>query len=895
MNITPALPPRFFTWLLKRAVQPSTADEVLGDLHEEFVRMRMTRGDRQARVWYAVQSVRLAGRMTADHIARGASSASRPRPASHSGDSVMSNVATETLRAFRSLMKRPALTALIVVPLALGLGANAAIFALIDAVILRPFTIPGVDQVVMIAQTAPDGELDIRETVAPANYFDWKKSVTSVEHMAAFDYWDVNLAGGDASERVSGFYVTADFFAALNVAPAIGRAFLKEEETPGRHQRVILSHDLWQRRFASDPAITGKTVQLDTVPYEIVGVAPEGFNFPLGADLWAPLALDAAAAATRSDRYLSVIGRLAPGRHVEDAAAEVTVVGQRLEQQYPEANRQRGARAMTLTKGMQDRGLGPIANLWQAAAGFVLLIACANIANLLLARGVERQRELAVRTALGASRLRLVREMLIESSVLALLAVPAALAVAWVGVRLIRVNLPSTLVRYMEGWQRIDVDGRLIAFTIGLAVLTAILFGIMPAIRASRPHLTETLKDGGRGASSGRQRQRLRHALVIAEIALALPLLVASGMTTLGSYRFLYGSQGYEPDGLLMMRAVLPDARYLEPEARRRFVADMSARLVALPGVKSVAISNVLPATGSNSGRAIELEGVPNPDPANPPMVDNRVVNAAYLSTLGIPLLRGRNFSAADTADSLPVAIISRSTAEKHFPGADPIGRRIKIGSSPLVTIVGISGDVIHDWFSRRDAPTVYRPYDQAPSGYLAIGVRADGDLSALIPPVRGAVRALDPAQALFEVRPMTVALSERTIGLQYVAAIMAIFGMLALVLAVVGVYSLMAFIITQRTHEIGVRIALGANHRDVLRLTVGQALRMTAIGVTIGLLLSAAMGRGLEAALVGVISSDIRLSLGFAAVLVLAAVSAGYLPARRATGIDPIAALRAE
>ena len=893
MTTDPPAPPRLAAGLLGRTLRGSSADEVLGDLHEEFLRVCARSGDTRARMWYLHQSLRLLARAAASRALRRGSPPRQLTPTP--GDSLMRNIATEIRRAARTLLQRPALTALIVVPLALGLGANAAIFALIDAVIVRPFTIPGVDRVVMLSQTAPGADINIRETVAPANYRDWKGSVTAVEHMAAFDYWDVNMSGSDESERVSGFYVTADFFTAIGVAPALGRAFLHSEETPGQHQRVILSDSLWKRRFAADPGIIGKTVLLDAVPFEIVGVAPEGFAFPLGAEVWAPLAMDAKTAATRDDRYLSVIGRLAPGRTIEEAAAEVALVGHRLEQQYPEANRQRGARAMTLTQGMQDPGLGPIAQLWQAAAGFVLLIACANIANLLLARGVERQRELAVRTALGASRLRIVREMLIESSVLALLAVPAALAVAWVGVRLIRVNLPPTLVRYMEGWQRIDVDGRLIAFTIGLALLTAVLFGIIPAIRASRPRLTETLKDGGRGATAGRQRQRLRHGLVVAEIALALPLLVASGMTTLGSYRFLHGSQGYEPAGLLTMRAALPDGKYLEPEARRRFASDLSTRLAALPGVTAVAIANVLPSTGTNSGRAIELEGVPNPDPVNPPRVDNRLVTESYLATMGIPLLQGRGFSAADTADSLPVAIISRSTAEKYFPGADPIGRRLKLGSSPLLTIVGISGDVIHDWSSRRDAPTVYRPYVQAPSGYLAVAVRATGDLSSLVPPVRAAVRAIDSAQAVYDVRPMEVALAERTIGLQYVAAIMGLFGFLALVLAVVGVYSLMAFIITQRTHEIGVRIALGANRRDVLRLTVGQSLRMTAVGVTLGLLVSFALGRGLEAALFGVISSDIRLSLGVAVLLVLAAVSAGYLPARRATTINPITALRAE
>ncbi|MBA2306362.1 MAG: FtsX-like permease family protein, partial [Acidobacteria bacterium] len=531
--------------------------------------------------------------------------------------------------------------------------------------------------------------------------------------------------------------------------------------------------------------------------------------------------------------------------------------------------------------------------LWQASAGFVLLIACANIANLLLARGAERHRELAVRAALGASRGRIVRDMLVESAVLALAAVPAALAVAWAGIRLIRINLPPRLVRFVDGWQSMDVDGRLIVFTALLALATAVIFGVLPALRASRPALAESLKDGGRGASAGRQRQALRRTLVIAEIALALPLLVASGLSILGADKFLNGPQGYEPGGLLAMRAVLPDAKYLEPIARRRFVEELEARLSALPGVQSVGVANVLPSGGNNSSRSVEIEGTPTLDPANPPMADSRAVAPDFLTTMLIPVLQGRGFTTADTADAQQVAIISQAAAERHFPGADPVGRRLKLGTSPWLTVVGVSGDVIHDWFSRRNAPTVYRPFSQAPTGYLAIALRASGDLPALIPAVRDAVRSIDPAQPVFDVMTMSDALREKTIGLQYVAAIMAIFGLLALVLAVIGVYSLMAFIITQRTHEIGVRIALGANRRDVLRLTIGQAASMTAVGVGIGLALSFALSSLMEAALLGVIASDARVSMVFAAILVAAAVAAGYVPARRATAIDPISALR--
>ena len=888
-------PPRLCTALLMRALGSDRAgEEIAGDLHEEFASLAEARGPRAARRWYAAQCLRLVARAAGRRAAAAARPPHQDPYGTPRGDSIMRSLLTDTRQAARGLLKRPALSALVVGTLALGLGANAAIFEVIDALMLRPFTLRDVDRVALVAETAPDLEFDAQETVSPANYLDWKaQTADTFEHLAAFEWWDVNFASETEAERVPGFFVTANFFQVLGVQPALGRAFTSDEETRGNHRRVILNHDFWQRRFGGDPSIVGTTVLLDSEPYEIVGVAPAGFAFPMATALWAPLAFDAKAAARRDARYLTVIGRLAAGRTLDDAKAQMAIVGERLAQQYPEVNKGRGARAMSLVQGMRDQGLGPMVVLWQASAAFVLLIACANIANLLLARSAERQREIAVRSALGASRGRIIRGMLVESAVLAMAAVPLALGVAWVGITLIRINLPARLVRFVEGWHTMDVDGRLIAFTAVLALATSALFGVLPAIRASRPALAETLKEGGRGTSAGRQRQRLRTALVVAEIALALPLLVASGLCAMGASRFLYGPQGYDPDGLLVFRAVLPEARYGEPDARRLFAARLEARLAALPGVESVGVSNVLPAGGNNTSRTIEVEGRPNDDPANPPRVDYRAVRAGFHQTMRIPLLQGRGFTTGDTADSQPVAIVSRSTAERFFPGADPIGQRIRLGSGPWATVVGISGDIIHDWFARRNSPTVYVPFDQGSTTYLAVALRARGDLHALVQPLRAVVREIDAAQPVFDAMPMRALLNERTIGLQYIAAIMAVFGAIALVLAVVGVYSLMAFVISQRTHEIGVRIALGAHRRDVYRLTLGQAASMTALGVAIGLGLSFGLTRLMESALLGVVTGDARVPAVVAVVLIAAAIVAGYVPARRASAIDPIIALR--
>jgi putative ABC transport system permease protein len=882
-------PPSFAQRLLAAALtRAEYRDTILGDLHEEFGHVAMRTSPAHARRWYWREALRLGCRYALKRRAPNAAAS----PAPIAGDSLMSMLVHDIRIALRVMLKRPAATILVAITLALGIGANAAVFGIIDALVLRPFTLPDVDRIVLVSETAPD-ERYTQETVSPANFLDWRKQADVFEHLAAFAWWDVNLIARGEPMRAQGMFVSTDFFDTVGIRPALGRAFTAEEGTPGHDRRVVLSDGLWRRRFGADPSIVGQAITLDGQPYDVVGVTPHGFDFPVGTEIWAPLAFDAKTAAERTRRYLTVVGRLRSPRDLEAAQVQMAVVADRLERDHPESNRLRGARVYTLATGMLDQGTGPILAMWQVSAGIVLLIACANVANLLLARGADRQREIAVRLAIGATRARVIGELLVESTLLAMAAVPVSLLVAWMGVRAVRVNLPARLVRYVAGWETMSLDGRVIALTIGLAFVTAFVFGALPALRGSRPRLSEALKDGGRTATAGRQ--RLRRALLVAEIAIALPLLVAAALSVIGTTRFLNGPQGYDPAGLLAMKLVLPDKQYGAEESRRQFAARLVEEAVKSPGASGAAIANVVPAAGATVSRAIEIDGRPNADPANPPTVDVRSVTMRYFDVMRIPLVDGRAFSEDDRAASDPVAIVSRSLAEKYWPDTSALGRRLRLDNGVWRRVVGISGDVIHDWFDRRNAPTVYQPYAQRPTSNFVLLVRTAGDPLTLAPSALHALKRVDPVQPAFDVMPMSQVLREKTIGLQYVTATMLVFAAIALMLALVGVYAVMAFLVTQRRHEMGVRIALGATPRDVVALGIGQAGRLAAIGVAIGLALSIALGRLMEAGLLGVVSADLRVSAAFAIGLMLAALVAGYVPARRAAAVDPATALRAE
>ena len=870
-------PPPLATWLVRRALRTAAEREmVLGDLQEELSRF--------GPVWYWRQALSIA-------VHASARRAPRDRTSPTSGDSLMCTVMKDVQYAWRALFKRPLLTLTVAITLGLGLGANAAIFNLIDRLVLRPYPLDDPDSMVLLSETGPRLQFK-QEAVSPANFFDWRAQTQTLTSLSAHAWWDANLVERGDPERLPGFQITSGYFEAMRVQPALGRTFVRDDETFGRHRVVMLSDALWKRRFDGDPSVLGRTIIVDGEPHQVIGVMPPRFSFPEGSQIWAPIAFDPKAPRRRDVRYMTAIGRLQAGATLEDAQAEMSVLAARLAREYPTANRDYGVRVYTLTQGMLDEGLGPILSLWQASAIIVLLIACANIANLLLARAAERRRETGVRLALGASRGRIVRESLTESALLALIAVPPALGFAWISLYLIRVSMPANILRFVPGFESLGPDLRLVAFTVGIALLTACVFGVLPALQAAASSVTDTLKEGGR-TSTGRQ--RLRRAIVIAEISIALPLLVAAGLGVIGTSRFLTGPQGYDPDGLLTMKLVLADRVYPDDASRRQFVANAIEALRGVSGVQDAAAVNNMPTSGSNSSRAIEIEGQPVPDSNHLPSVDFRAATPAYLSTIGIPILRGRNFTTADREDGQPVVIVSDSMARKFWPDEDPLGRRVRLRNGPWMTIVGVSGDVIHDWFNRRNTPAFYRPFDQAPTDHLGLLIRTTGDPASLAPDARRALLGVDPAQPVFEVMTMRRALHERTIGLQYLASIMSVFAAIALLLATVGLYALITYLVAQRRHEIGVRMALGASGRDVVQLTVGQSLRLTLTGTAIGLVLSVALSRLMEAGLLGIATSDARVFAGFAAVLIATALLAGYLPARRAAAIDPIAALRVE
>jgi putative ABC transport system permease protein len=703
----------------------------------------------------------------------------------------------------------------------------------------------------------------------------------------------VNLVGRDQPERTLGFFVSPGFFAAVGVQPALGRGFAAAEEVRGQDRVVVLSDGLWRRRFGGDPSIVGQSILVDGAQSVVVGVMPPGFAFPMAAELWGPLSFDPSTPPTRTARSFTVIGRLAGGRTLEDAQAKMSVISGRLTKDYPVENRDRGVRVWTLSRGMTDTALVPIFSMWQAAAMFVLLIACANVANLLLARGAERGREIAIRLALGSSRGRVIRESLIESGMLAVMAIPLSIFWAWIFLRVMRVFMPARIVRFIAGWERMAVDERLLAATLALGVFAALVFGLLPALQFARGHVSEALKSDGRGGA-GPGRQRTRRALVVAEVALALPLLVAATLSVKGVTRSLTGWQGYDPDGVLAMKTVLPAGRYPTADTWRRFTASTLEQLAAVPGVSGAAAVNSLPSSDSNAGRTIEIAGQPQPDPSRKPAVDYRVVSTNYFEVLRVPLVSGRGFTAADREGADAVGIVSASMAKKFWPRGDAVGGSVKVGNE-WVRIVGTCADLVHDVFDAVNVPTLYRPYAQAPTSDLNFAVRASGRPLALAADVRHAIDRVDAQQPTFDVMTMRQMLSDRTIAMQYVAGVMALFGGLAFVLALLGLYAVMSYLVAQRVREIGVRIALGATPGDVTRLTISQAARLTGLGLAIGFVLALALGRFIEAALLGTAAADLKVPILLAVTLAVTALASSYLPARRAAAVDPMVALRSD
>jgi putative ABC transport system permease protein len=807
----------------------------------------------------------------------------------------MSSFTRDLKLAFRSLASAKGTTAIVILTLALGIGANTAVFSMVDALVLRPFPIPDLDRLVMLWENVPKLEED-RGSASPANFLDWRAQTTVFEDLVAAEWWDVNITGEGGPERLQGTLVSSGFLDALGVSMYSGRSLAADGESFGA-RTAVLSYQLFTRRFGSDPDILGSTIVLNGERYDVVGVARDGFDYPNGTEVWAPLWFDAETAALRDRHYLEVIGKLRPEVSLEDAQAELDVVAGRMARAHPRTNEGRGIRVVSLERAVIDVGAPAFLVVWQTTTVFVLLIACVNVANLVLARGADRKKELSLQQALGAGRARIVRQLLTENLVLAILGAALAIPLAWVGIELLRDSLPAHIQRFVVGWREIDLDLRLLGFTAAVSMVTTLVFGLVPALRASRLDLTGALKEGGRANSESGSQQKGRAILVTAEVAIALMLLVASGLSIRGTLRLAEADQGFDPDGLMTFSVALPEAKYKDPEKRREFYRGVVAGVKDSAGVVSADFVNVLPSDGGNTSRSIDVEGRTIVNVSERPLADFRVITDGFFETMRVPILQGRSFGPRDRDDSERVAIVSERFAARFWPGEEALGRRFRAGSDedPWLTVVGISGDVLHNWFSGGPQPTFYVPFEQQPRLGMQLAVRTTGEPEAVTALVRTQVQRADPDQPIFDVRTMRELVSERLIGLKYAAVVMGILGFIALVLAGVGIYGLMAYAVSRRTHEIGVRVALGADRSDVLRLTVGQALRITTIGVAIGLFLAYAAGRLMASNLFGVVRLETGTFVAFALILSTVALLAGYLPARRALAVDPAVALRSE
>jgi putative ABC transport system permease protein len=887
-------PPRLAEWLLRQLIRTSpAADAILGDLAEEHHAEQHGRGRLGAAAWYWRQAAGVAGRvLVARHRARRPAPSPFPIP----GDSFMSGLWRDLRLAARLLTHQRAFALVVVLTLAVGLAANATVLALVDGLVLRPFPLRDIDRLVQVFGVAPEGgpTADRRE-VSPADFVDFQREVRAAD-LVALDWWDATIAGQTEPERLQGFKVSPAFFEALGVGVAFGRGFLAEEAQPGRDRVAVVSDALWKRRFAADPQLVGRTIMLEGEPHLIVGIAPPKFDYPFGSEVWSPLAFTPEALAGRQRRYLSVIGRLHDGTSPAHAQAEIAATAARLAKQYPATNRGWTVNTMPLAASVVDIGAAAFLVVQQVATLLVLLLACVNVANLLIVRAADRSKELALRVALGASRWRVVRLLVLESLMLAIAGAAGAIPLAWAALLACRAAMPPNIARFIRGWEEVDVDLRVVGGLAVLAVASTVVFGLLPALRASRVSLNDALKTGGRTTGGG-GRHRLRNTMVVVEVALALTLLVAAGLSVRGTATVLFRDDGYDPEGVMTLRVSLLGARYDTPDKQRAFFESLVDDARGVLGIEGAALANVAPASMRNASSAVEIEGHPVADAAERRSADFRVTTPGYLQTLRIRLTAGRDFSRGDIAGTLPVAIVSETMAHRYWTNEDPIGKRFKVEGPDRgwITVVGVARDVHHTWFMNEIAPTFYVPFAQAPASDMVLMLRSTGDPSPLAAVGRRLVLTRDAGQPVYEVRSLRQVRSEGAIGLTFAATFMGVFGLVGLLLAGVGIYAIMAYAVRQRTHEIGVRLALGARPREVLATTLGRGLRLTAIGLVVGLAGAYGLGSLMERSLFGSIQVDALTFVVFTAVLAAAAIAASIVPARRALRVDPMIALRSQ
>ena len=794
----------------------------------------------------------------------------------------------------RMLLKSPGLACAALLAIALGVGANTTIFSVVNSVLLRPLPFAAPDKLVKVWTTdAARGRNDL--PVSYLNFTDWRGQSQTFEAMTAYSEASATLSGEETPEQLKGVAVTADMFPVLGVRPLVGRPFTAEEEKRGSAPVVVISHGLWQRRFGSDRKVVGQQVTLDGKSTTIVGVMPPGFKFPLDAqnpELWSPLDPDTEINQSRGARYLNVVARLKEGATLQQAQADMENIAQRLTEQYPAYNTGRGTRLITLYDDTVGE-IRPALLVLLGAVGCVLLIACANVANLLLARAAGRHKEMALRTALGASRRRIVRQLLTESLLLACLGGVAGLLLALWGVDVLVSLIPEGVPRAQE----IAVDGRALGFTFGVSLLTGVIFGLAPALQSSRLNLNESLKEGGRGSTDGLRRNRVRSLLVISEIALSLMLLIGAGLLIKSFKRLRDINPGFNPERVLTMSLSLPEAKYEEPERQGLFFQELDRRVAELPGVEVAGLVDPLPLSGDNKTTTFSIEGRPAPAPADRLSANVRTVDSEYLSAMSVPLIKGRGLTERDTKDAPPVMLVNETLARRFFPGEEAIGKRATV--YPFKTpceIVGVVGDVKHRSLDVESGPEFYLSYLQAPQPFMYLVARTSlAEPAALASSVQGAVQQIDKDQPIADVKTMSQLLGETTAARRFNMLLLGVFALLALVLASVGIFGVMSYMVTQRTHEIGIRMALGARVSDVIRLIVGRGMTLVVIGVALGLAGAFFVTRVMKGLLYGVSATDPLTFVGVSLVLSAVALVACLIPARRAARVDPMIALRNE
>jgi putative ABC transport system permease protein len=799
--------------------------------------------------------------------------------------------------AVRQLWKSPGFTLAAIITLTVGIGANAAIFSNMDAVVLHPLAVPQLDRVVTIAEKS-SGETAGYLEVALANYEDWKRQSRSFEDLAVLTSSDMSLTGAGDASHVRAASNSANFFEILRVQPLLGRVFQPNENQPGTNSVAVLNYGFWQMKFAGDPAVVGRKIELDQRIYTIIGVLPKTVQYPAEVDVFLPLAPTPQQLANRIDHNYLVIGRLRNGVTVAQAQDEMGRIASGLAKAYPATNLERSAKVEPLLDGIN----GPYTPLYYrlvlGATLFVLLVVCANVANLQFARGIARRPEIAMRTAVGASRYRILRQLLTENILLGLLGAIGGLGFAWIFLHVMDAFMPPRVARFIAGWSNVSLNGRALAFSFLLAIGAGIVAGLLPALEALRVNVVEQLKSASRASIGSAPTRRLRNVFAVSQIALAVALVIGGTLISKGMNHLLHLADVYQPDKILTFSVTLPANRYDTPQKQAAWYRDSLQALRALPGVSRAEVTNALPYSDS--------EWVQDCDIENRPTVPGKFQTAArlpisdgYFAAFGIPILSGRGFSRSDSLGTQPVAVVSRRFVARYFPNENPLGHRIRIGAhdtqTPWLTIVGVAEEANYSLWEETVQPAIYMSAAQIPASGATYAIATTGDPLALAAPARKALAALDPTLPLDTVETYHELLHDSLIGLMYAATMLVIDAIIALLLAAIGIFGVMANLVGERTREIGLRLAMGARREDVLGMILSRASWLTGTGLFVGLLMAFGLARLVANLLRGVRPDDPVVFVGIACVIALIAMAASWIPARRASRIDPMAALRNE